>query len=93
MKQRIIVIEPHALLRIEERGALFGLTPWETKRRVEETIRRGICSKRKHKSRKHETYYRYFEDGIAVYAICKENAQVDRITTWVKTIIVEAGRE
>lgn len=83
----------HAFDRLIQRSCQYGLSWREARDRVFETIKTGKKSKRKHKSRirGRTTYYRYFNDNLSFYVICKENIGVNK-KYLIKTVIIEQGR-
>lgn len=89
-----IKFEAHALIRLTQRSARYGLSHEEAKERVIETIKAGKKSQRKHKSRirRRTAYYRYFSDNLSFYVICKENKFGMGKKYIVKTVIIEKGR-
>ncbi len=89
----VIDFDPHALYRLYERGSQFGLDPYEAQRRAQETILSGQFASRKHLSKIHRTYYRYFSDNLSFYVVCKEIDLDEPTTHLVKTIIIERGRQ
>ncbi|MBN1645358.1 hypothetical protein JW851_04985 [Candidatus Woesearchaeota archaeon] len=89
MNKKIIDIESHAFFRMLERGTQYGLEFRETKNRAYNTIKLGKLSKRKHFSKKHKTYYNYFNDNLSFYVICKEYKN----QILIRTIIIEKGKE
>ena len=72
-----------------ERGLQHRLDYHETKNRVYNTVRSAKFSKRKHLSRRHKTYYNYFNDNLSFYVICKEHKN----QILIKTVIIEKGKE
>lgn len=92
-RKRIIDIEAHSFFRMLERGSKFGLNYYETKEKAFETVKSGRLVKRKHLSKKHKTYYRYFKDNLSFYVICQEKEFENYIKVLIKTVIIERGRE
>lgn len=72
-----------------ERGLKYGLDYYETKDRAYTTIRTGKIANRKHSSGRYSTYYRYFNDNMSFYVICREL----RNQVLIKTVIIEEGKE
>lgn len=93
VKEKIIAVDTHAFYRTVERGIKFGLDYYETRSRVFQTVREGHLSIRKHLSKIHKTYHKYFNDNISFYVVCKEKEYKDCIKCLIKTIIIEVGRE
>jgi hypothetical protein len=91
MKRRIIEFEAHAMHRALQRGARFGLDYFETEARARLVARNAVKS-RQRKS-KNMAYYRYFQDGLAFYVICKEREFPEAIYVRIITVIIERGRE
>ncbi len=92
MKEKSIRFEKHASHRMFARAAKFNIGEWDVHERVFRTVRRGFIP-RKHKSKRHKTYYQYFPDNISIYVICKESESENLIKCTIKTVIVERGRE
>ncbi|PIU21881.1 MAG: hypothetical protein COT15_00050 [Candidatus Diapherotrites archaeon CG08_land_8_20_14_0_20_34_12] len=90
-----IKFEAHAFARLIQRSCQYGLSWREARERIIETIRNGKESKRKHlsKKREHKTYCKYFADNLSFYVICKEKKFSEYKKYWVKTVIIETGRE
>lgn len=93
LKKKIIDIEAHALFRMLERGFEFGLDYYETKNRAFKTARLGKKAKRKHLSRKNETYYLYFKDNLSFFVVCHEKKFEKYVKCLIRTVIIEKGRE
>jgi hypothetical protein len=91
-KTRTIVrFESHAIDCMVERGFQFRL-PYETTREYAiQTVLEGKRAK-KHTSKRHRTYFRYFKENITVYVICQELKERNIIIKTVKTVIIERGR-
>ncbi len=94
-QNKVIVFTRHAFSRLVERARHYGLSPYEARKRVMQTIKVGNLSKRKHLAKRHchNTYYHYFKDGLSFYVICKEREFEDFTKYFVKTMIIEKGRE
>ena len=90
--KKIIVIEEHALLRLQHRAERFGLFHEEAKERAILAAEFGRQTKRKHLSENHETYQLYFQDNLTFYVICKEKVFEDYLLSVIKTVIIEKGR-
>lgn len=93
LKQKIIDIDAHAFFRMLERGIQFGLDHYETKERAFETVKNAQISTRKHRSNKNTTYYKYFNDNLSFYVVCKQKEFDEHILAVIKTVIIETGRE
>ncbi len=87
----IALFEEHSLRRLAYRAAAFGLYFEEAKTRAVETakLQRVSC---RHKSKKHSTYCKYFNDGLTFYVICEEVSGKDCILLVIKTVIIKKGR-
>ena len=90
-KERIIEFEVHAMHRMLQRSAKFGLDYFETEFRAKQTVKNAIKSKRV--ISKYPVYYQYFPDGLGFYAVCKERAFEDAVYVRVITVIIQRGRE
>lgn len=93
MKDKIIDIDAHAFFRMLERGTTHGLDLHETKERAFQTVREGKKAIRKHLSEQSLTYYHYFHDNLSFYVICKEKEFPNYIKIFIKTVIIEKGRQ
>ena len=74
----------HASSMLEMRCGQFGLNAEEGKRRCIETILFGRCERKNTK----KIYYKYYNDNLLFYLICKENSYFIRVFT----IIIKTGR-
>ncbi len=92
-KKKIIDIDAHSFLRMLKRSTEFGIDFYDIKQRAFETVRFGKLAKRKHLSKKYNTYYQYFNDNLSFYVICKKIEKQDHIKCFIKTVIIEQGRE
>ena len=91
MKKKIVDIETHSFFRMLERGLRYNLDYYETKERAFDAVRKGRSSK-KHLSKNHKTYYKYYKDNLSFYVVCKEKEFEDYIRCVIKTVIIEKGR-
>ncbi|MFH1072847.1 MAG: hypothetical protein V1743_05450 [Nanoarchaeota archaeon] len=91
MKKAVIRFDPHALYRLIERSRSFGVPEEESRQRVLLTIRTGNRSQ-KHRSKRHSTFYRYFEDNLSYFVICRRYKKNNQRLFIVKTVIIERGR-
>lgn len=92
---KIVEFEVHAWIRLLQRASLYGLTYVDARNRVIETVKLGKESKRKHLARHggNKTYHKYFADNLSFYVICKEKVFRENREYWIKTVIIEEGRE
>ncbi|MCX6709617.1 MAG: hypothetical protein NTV63_01515 [Candidatus Woesearchaeota archaeon] len=83
-----IIIEIHAVKRAMERGLKFNLGYPETLSRVFEAARKGRIASR-HKSKENTIKCLYFSDNLTFYVVVNER----KSCIWIKTVIIEEGRE
>jgi len=84
----IIRYEKHAERMLMKRSCKCGIHYFESSLRVKETVLYGRLSSTK-QSRKNIVYYKYFNDNLSFFVICRGFKDF----LIIKTVIIKRGRE